>query len=49
MQDPFHTMEAIAAEDPRGRGIANLVQWGALRAAAESLQASKTVVLVSGF
>lgn len=42
-------MEAMAGEDPRGRGIANLVQWGALRAAAESLRASAAVVLVSGF
>ena len=52
MQDPFRTMEAmeaIAGEDPRGRGIASLVQWGALRAAVESLRTSATVVLVSGF
>ncbi len=45
----MEAMEAMAGEDPRGRGIASLMQWGALRAAAESLRTSTTVVLVSGF
>jgi hypothetical protein len=45
----FTAIERILAEDPRQRGIAALVQWGALEAAARALFTARRVIVVSGF
>jgi hypothetical protein len=49
MNERIATIERIVAEDPRGRGIANLVQWGALEAAARLLLDARRVGILSGF
>ncbi len=49
MTDRFAAIERLIAEDPRQRGIANLVQWGSLEAAARSLATAGKVGVVSGF
>jgi D-glutamate cyclase-like, C-terminal len=47
--DRFSAIERIIAEDPRQRGIARLVQWGSLEAAARVLAPAQRVGIVSGF
>lgn len=47
--DRFGAIERVIAEDPRGRGIGRLVQWGALEAAARCLAPARRVGIVSGF
>ena len=42
-------IEQIVARDPGGRGIANLVQWGTLTAAAKTLWGARQAAIVSGF
>jgi hypothetical protein len=42
-------IERIVARDPGGRGIANLVQWGALAAAAKTLWGTRQAGIISGF
>ncbi|HEX9843137.1 MAG TPA: DUF4392 domain-containing protein [bacterium] len=49
MSDRIGAIERIIAEDPRERGIAKLVQWGALEAAAHRLLSAGRVGIVSGF
>ncbi|HKI99872.1 MAG TPA: DUF4392 domain-containing protein [bacterium] len=49
MTNRFAEIERIIAEDPRERGIAQLVQWGALEAAARLLLGARRVGIVSGF
>src|SRR5579863_1095463 len=48
-RDPIGALEQIAARDPGQRGIANLVQWGALAAAARALWGTRHAGIVSGF
>ena len=45
----IQVIERRIAEDPRGRGIGNLVQWGALESAARVLVDSQPVLIMSGF
>ncbi len=49
MNDRFAAIETLIAEDPRARGIANLVQWGALEAGARALTGARRVLVASGF
>ena len=42
-------IERLIARDPARRGIANLVQWGALEAAARLLNGAPCVGVISGF
>jgi hypothetical protein len=48
-QDAIARIERLVARDPGGRGIANLVQWGALNAAARVLWGTRTAAILSGF
>jgi hypothetical protein len=52
MPDPLDAVsriERIVARDPARRGIANLVQWGALGAAARLLWGTRHAGIISGF
>jgi hypothetical protein len=48
-QDAVSLIERIVARDPAARGIANLVQWGALYAAARALWGTRKTGIISGF
>ncbi len=47
--DAIARIERIVARDPGGRGIANLVQWGALNSAARMLWGTRQAAILSGF
>jgi hypothetical protein len=48
-EDRIAVIEKIAARDPGNRGIANLVQWGALSAAARALWGTRHAGILGGF
>jgi hypothetical protein len=49
MNERISAIERAIARDPARRGIARLVQWGALERAAQTLLGARTVGIVSGF
>jgi hypothetical protein len=49
MNETISAIERLIARDPARRGIARLVQWGALERAAKALLGARAVGIVSGF